>query len=49
MSKGQLSYEFSRAKTPTYHDGTPRKAWRELCQVAQWSWARDGRRGFNHV
>jgi len=39
MNNGQLSYEFSRALNPTYHDGTKRKAWGELCQVAQWSWS----------
>ena len=39
MNNGQLSYEFSRALAPTYHDGTKRKAWHELCQVAQWSWS----------
>lgn len=49
MNNGQLSYEFSRAKVPTYHDGTQRVPWNKLSELCQWSWARDGRRYDHHV
>lgn len=42
-SKGRLAYEDDVTKRPTYHDGTPRQTWEELCQVARWSWIRTPR------
>lgn len=37
---GQLAYEADVARRPTYHDGTPRKTWSQLCQAVQDSWKR---------
>jgi hypothetical protein len=39
-TKGQIDYEEDVKRTPTYHDGTPRKQWSEIGDVAQWSWER---------
>ena len=36
----QLAYEADVAKHPCYHDGTPRRRWEQLCDVAKWSWGR---------
>tara|TARA_R100000951_G_scaffold16512_3_gene13021 strand:+ start:3493 stop:3627 length:135 start_codon:yes stop_codon:yes gene_type:complete len=38
MSAAQSAYERDLERTPNYHDGTPRKAWEDLCDVAKWSW-----------
>lgn len=37
---GQALYETDVARRPRYHDGTPRKTWRQLGEVEKWSWAR---------
>ena len=41
--RGQELYEADVVRRPTYHDGTPRKPWRELGAVEQWSWRREER------
>jgi len=41
MSKGQAAYEADVKRRPFYHDGTKRKAWRDLCDVAKWSWEKE--------
>jgi len=38
---GQLAYQEDVRRCPQYHDGTPRKAWSQLCEVAKWSWERN--------
>ena len=38
MTKGKAAYEADLKIRPTYHDGTPRKAWEQLCSVARYSW-----------
>lgn len=40
-SRGQRDYEASVARTPNYHDGTPRKRWDQLRPFEQGSWERD--------
>ncbi len=35
-----MAYEADMKARPNYHDGTPRKTWDQLCEVAQWSWNR---------
>lgn len=35
------AYEEDVRRKPTYHDGTPRKAWSELGEVEQWTWKRN--------
>jgi hypothetical protein len=40
MSKGKAAYERDVKSRPTYHDGTPRKAWEDLCNTSKWSWER---------
>ncbi len=37
-SPGQLEYEEDLKSKPLYHDGTPRKSWKELDEVSRWSW-----------
>lgn len=37
---GQIAYEHDVARRPTYPDGSPRKAWKDLPGYAQWSWER---------
>lgn len=34
----QLAYEADVRARPTYRDGTPRKPWKDLCDVARRSW-----------
>lgn len=34
-------YEADVKRRPHYHDGTPRRSWEELCDIAQRSWAAD--------
>lgn len=37
---GQSDYEADVLKRPRYDDGTPRKTWAELDDLARWSWGR---------
>jgi hypothetical protein len=39
-SQGQIDYEADVLRRPTYHDGTPRKTWDELSDIARYSWKR---------
>lgn len=39
-SRGQMAYERDVQERPKYHDGTPRKPWPDLCNIAKWSWER---------
>lgn len=41
IEKGRQAYERDVKYQPTYHDGTPRKTWLQLCEVARWSWVRN--------
>ena len=38
---GQMAYEADVSARPHYHDGTPRKAWGMLCDVARLSWEKN--------
>ena len=40
VSAGRLAYERDREARPEYHDGTPRKEWDEISEIARWSWER---------
>lgn len=40
MTRGQIDYENDVMNRPLYHDGTPRKRWEELSEIARWSWER---------
>lgn len=37
---GQAAYEVDCEKRPNYHDGSRRRAWHELSEIARWSWCR---------
>lgn len=37
---GRAAYEASCAILPRYSDGTPRRSWDELDDIARWSWER---------
>jgi len=37
---GRADYEDDVTLTPRYHDGSPRKTWEELSEIARWSWSR---------
>lgn len=37
---GQLAYEEDVRRSPSYPDGSPRKAWAALGDVERWSWER---------
>lgn len=37
-TQGQIDYEVDVLRQPIYHDGTPRKKWVELSEIAKWSW-----------
>jgi hypothetical protein len=39
-TRGQIDYEADVKNRPTYHDGTPRRTWKQLCEIAKWSWNR---------
>lgn len=39
-AKGRAAYERDVAARPLYHDGTPRRAWADLCEVARRSWCK---------
>ena len=41
----QHAYALDCERRPTYHDGTPRKQWSALCEIAQWSWSRHNQKG----
>ena len=36
--KAKQAYDEDCRRAPNYHDGTPRKKWKELCDVAKSSW-----------
>jgi hypothetical protein len=36
----RLAYEADVKRRPTYHDGTPRRSWDQLCDIAKRSWQR---------
>lgn len=38
---GQQAYEADLQRQPLYHDGTPRKSWDQLSDIARWSWNRN--------
>jgi hypothetical protein len=38
--RGRRAYEASVRACPTYHDGTPRKAWDALPDHVKWTWER---------
>ena len=38
---GQIAYEADIVLRPLYHDGSPRPAWRQLSEIARWSWERN--------
>ncbi|CAH1658542.1 hypothetical protein CHELA1G11_12893 [Hyphomicrobiales bacterium] len=38
---GRAAYEADVAARPQYHDGSARKTWEQLDDVAQWSWERN--------
>lgn len=40
---GRAAYESDVAARPTYQDGTPRKTWDQLDNVARYSWEREPR------
>lgn len=40
---GRELYEADLLDRPTYHDGSPRKTWEQLSEVARWSWERKQR------
>jgi hypothetical protein len=38
MSPGQRAYEEDVRARPVYHDGTARRTWAQLSDLARWSW-----------
>lgn len=38
---GKEAYDLDVEARPLYHDGTPRKSWDQLSDVARWSWNRN--------
>ena len=40
MTRGQTLYAENCRQRPIYHDGTPRKTWEQLGDLARWSWER---------
>lgn len=38
---GKEAYKEDVRRSPLYHDGSPRKAWDQLGEAAQWSWSRN--------
>lgn len=40
-SAGQLAYEDELTRKPTYGDGSQRKPWDKLSDIARWSWERN--------
>lgn len=39
-TQGENAYESDVKRKPVYHDGTPRKHWVELSEIARRSWER---------
>lgn len=37
---GKAAYEADCLRRPVYHDGSPRKSWDNLPEIAKWSWER---------
>lgn len=37
-TQGEIAYEADTRRRSTYHDGTPRKKWSELSEIARCSW-----------
>lgn len=37
-AEARARYEADRKTRPTYHDGTPRKRWDQLTEIARQSW-----------
>lgn len=46
-TQGQLDYEADCAERPNYQDGTPRKTWAQLSDIARDSWERGARNRIN--
>ena len=40
---GRMAYEEDVRGKPHYHDGTPRRTWEQLSEIARWSWERNPR------
>lgn len=40
IERGRAAYEADVKARPFYHDGTPRKPWESLCEIARYSWAK---------
>lgn len=40
-SAGEVAYELDCLAKPTYHDGTERRQWYQLCDIARYSWEKD--------
>jgi hypothetical protein len=40
-SPGQRAYEEDVRRRPLHHDGSPRRPWSVISDVAKWSWERD--------
>lgn len=38
LTPGRKAYEADVVARPLYHDGTPRRAWHELSEIARKSW-----------
>jgi hypothetical protein len=39
-TKGQIDYEADVGRKPVYYNGTTRKHWTKLSDIARWSWER---------
>lgn len=42
-AEARRDYERDVAARPLYHDGTPRRPWHQLCDLARQSWLRKPR------
>lgn len=40
IERGRPAYEADVKARPLYPDGTPRKPWEQLCEIARYSWAK---------
>ncbi|TIR24013.1 MAG: hypothetical protein E5X34_13235 [Mesorhizobium sp.] len=40
IERGRADYEADVKARPLYPDGTPRKGWDQLCEIARYSWAK---------
>jgi hypothetical protein len=45
IERGRADYEADVKARPFYPDGTRRKSWNELCEIARYSWAKPARLG----